>query len=40
VRRVDNLIAICEPIVYTSGSQTVVRVPLRVRGGPVGGKPK
>jgi hypothetical protein len=36
VRRADNLTAICEPIVYTSGSQLVGRVPLGVRGGPVG----
>jgi hypothetical protein len=40
VRRAENNAAICEQIVYTSGSQPVVRVPLEIRGGLVGGMRK
>jgi hypothetical protein len=39
-RKADNLIAIYEPIVWHSGYQPVVRVPLEVRGGPVEGTRK
>jgi hypothetical protein len=35
--KADNLTAVYEPITYTSGSQPVVRVLLRVSGIPVGG---
>jgi hypothetical protein len=36
VRRADNLTANCEPVVWTSGYQTVILVPLGVHENNIG----